>query len=67
MNNVYIDGLKRVIQTKNTAEVNDTNCMVASGAMVFDDMGRVRQQDHPVQAGIQEAYVQLIPPLKIVP
>jgi len=45
----YSDGLGRIIQTKKSAAVNGQAAMTVSGAVEFDNMGRVVRQGQPVQ------------------
>ena len=44
----YVDGMKRIIQTKKDADVKGTYGMVVSGLIVFDDLGRVTVQGQPI-------------------
>lgn len=44
----YSDGLGRVIQTKKSAEVGNSSCMVSSGKIEFDILGRIRRLGQPV-------------------
>ena len=44
----FIDGMKRLIQTKKEADVNGVYGMVASGVTVLDDLARTIQQGQPV-------------------
>jgi RHS repeat-associated protein len=51
---IFIDGLKRVIQTKKTSEVYNSSTkqssvgMVTTGRVKFDDSGRIIKQGQPV-------------------
>jgi RHS repeat-associated protein len=58
---LYIDGIKRVIQTKKGAEVfagdDKTVGMTVSGKVEFDALGRTLQQGQPLfEAGMQTAF-----------
>jgi RHS repeat-associated protein len=58
---LYIDGIKRVIQTKKEAEVfagdNKTHGMTVSGKVEFDALGRTIEQWQPLfESGIQTAF-----------
>ncbi|MBL4658753.1 MAG: hypothetical protein JKY19_00225 [Alcanivoracaceae bacterium] len=44
---LFIDGLKRVVQTKKDQTVAGTSMMVASGRVIFDYVGRVVEQHYP--------------------
>ncbi len=53
----YIDGMKRIIETKKDADANGTYGMTVSGKVVFDDLGRVAQQGQPVfETGYNAAF-----------
>ncbi len=41
----FADGMKRIIQTKKQAQVADIVGMTVSGTIVFDQLGRVKEQD----------------------
>ncbi|HPK57554.1 MAG TPA: RHS repeat-associated core domain-containing protein [Spirochaetota bacterium] len=43
----YADGLKRVLQVKKSATADGKDCMVSSGAAVYDEAGRVIMQGEP--------------------
>jgi RHS repeat-associated protein len=53
----YVDGMKRILQTKKDADKNGAYGMTVSGQIVFDDLGRVTQQGQPVfESGYNEAF-----------
>jgi RHS repeat-associated protein len=53
----YIDGMKRIIQTKKDADVNGSYGTTVSGIVVFDDLGRVTQQAQPIfEPGFNTAF-----------
>jgi hypothetical protein len=43
----FIDGMKRLIQTRKEADVSGIYGMTVSGAIVYDDLGRAIQQGQP--------------------
>ncbi len=43
----FVDGLKRVIQTKKESDVNGVHSMTVSGSVEYDTLGRVIQQGQP--------------------
>ena len=44
---LFTDGLKRVVQTKKDQTVNGADMMTVSGRVVFDFIGRVKEQRYP--------------------
>jgi len=53
----FIDGLKRMEQIKKSGTVNGTDCMIASGAVIYDEAGRAVEQGEPFKSsGTDYAY-----------
>jgi RHS repeat-associated protein len=51
----FVDGMKRVLQTQKDAEVNGQPVVIVSGQVVYDKLGRVKEQDQPA-ANASKAY-----------
>ncbi len=43
----FVDGMKRVVQTKKEPDINGVNSMTLSGSVEYDTLGRVIQQGQP--------------------
>ncbi len=58
----FVDGLKRIIQTKKEADINGVHSMTVSGSVEYDTLGRVIQQGQPgYTVGVSYSYVQSLP------
>ena len=53
----FVDGMKRMVQTKKEADVLGVHGMTLSGKVVYDELGRMYQQGQPsFEAGENTAY-----------
>jgi RHS repeat-associated protein len=48
----FVDGLKRVVQTKKEAEINGVHGAVVSGKVLYDALGRISEQGQPLPGGL---------------
>ena len=58
---IYVDGFKRVVQTKKESEVNGTQGMTVSGKIIWDAMGREIEQGQPYFSTSGYSYVNASP------